>query len=625
MIFVKNHRKDLLIFLMLAIVVGWLQINLLEPHLYYGFTPDDWWPLAHFHFLAEASLLSKILSVWKLDGTYTTYQVLYISLLHHFFGFNFEYYQITNHILKMCSALFLYPLITIVFRNRLLAFITSVLYAMAYSPVGTLEIVAKGSDFISICFLSIFLLVYYYVIKNAGKDWKWYIFLSLMLVFTIFLSPIRMYPLLALILIIEAYLCITQRTKGLIIKSIKRILFLFVPYFFVLIFSPNSILKFVHINDLDVLRRISIGNWQLILHPLGSFGSLFLLNDYWKIFGTIQISTFTEYLSYLLITPLIIYLLITSFYLIILSIPGKRYLGFLLKVISLNVFFQIIIFFIFKHSEFLPANIKVSYDSAELYPVFFAVFILIISLISYGEWIRGKDKNNLILGLWLGPLFAVIFIILTWILSDYIVIFKGVHSYLNVPSIGSSLFIASTIVLLYQRIKRIKVLGKFLAPLVLLLLIPFFNINKNIIDYSFALSSYSMNANEQQNFRTRVWNVLGNYDNTQPALFYFGTLQDRPNGRFYEQTMLGRFGEWMFFQAQLPPDRCLIPVFLIDKIDILKNSIAIQNGEKGFYYKTFCEQPYFYKIKDFYAFELINKQPIDIKNKILLQLGITQY
>lgn len=624
MIYIKNHCKDIFIFLVLIIVVTLLQINLLEPQLHYGFTPDDWWPLAHFHFLGDKNLLEKILAIWRTDGVYATYQILYINLLHHFFSFNYEAYQITNQFLKACSVIALYPLIAILFRNRLLAFITSVLYAMAYSPVGTFEPTAKGSDFLSICFLSLFLISYYYRIKNIISGWKWNIFLSLMLVSTILLSPIRMYPLLAFILFIESYLLIAKKTKLALVESVKRIFILFIPYFLLLGFSPSAILNFLNVNAPEIVRRISFGNWQLVLHPFGSFGSLFLLNDYWKIFGTIQIGGFTGYLIYLIFNLLIIYSLITVFYSIIFSIPYKRYWGFLVKICFLNIFFQILIFFIFKNIESIPMSIRVGYDLAELYPVYFAIFILILSFFAFLEWIKGNKKNNLMLAVWIGPLFSFIFILLTWIMADYVVIFKGVHSYLNVPSIGSSLFIGATLIMLYQKIKNTKFIGKSLALLVFLLLIPIYFINKNIIDHSFALSSYSMDASEQENFRNKVWSSLSNFDNTRPSLFYFSTLIDRSNGRFYELTMLGRFGEWMFFQGKYAPDRCLVPVFVLDKLELIKKTIIVKKGEEGFYYPDYCGRPNFYMKKDFYAFELINKQPVDIKDKILTQLGIAK-
>lgn len=624
MIYIKNHYKDICIFLILIIVVIWLQINLLGPQLHYGFTPDDWWPLAHFHFLGDKNIFEKVLAIWKTGGVYATYQILYINLLHHFFEFNYEAYQITNQFLKACSAIALYPLIAILFKNRLLAFTTSVLYAMAYSPVGTFEPTAKGSDFLSICFLSFFLICYYYRIKNIICGWKWNIFLSLMLVSTILLSPIRMYPLLVFILIIESYLLMAKKTKIALVESVKRIFILFVPYFLLLGCSPGAILNFLNVNAPEIVRRILLGNWQLILHPFGSFGSLFLLNANWKIFGTIQFEDFTGYLTYLIFNLLIIYSFMIVFYSIIFAIPSKRFWGFLVKIFFLNIFFQIIVFFIFKHIESIPMSIRVGYDLSELYPVYLAIFVLIISYFAFLEWVSGKKKNNLMLAVWIGPLFSFIFILLTWAMADYVVIFKGVHSYLNVPSIGSSLFIGATLIMLYQKIKNIKFIGKAFALLVFLLLIPIYNINKNIIDNSFAISGYSMNAYEQQNFREKVWGLLGNFDNTRSSLFYFSTLSDLPNGRFYEMTMLGRFGEWMFFQGNYAPDRCLVPVFVLDRLELLKKTIIVKEGEEGFYYPDYCGRPNFYMKKDFFAFELINKQPIDIKDKILTQLGIAK-
>ncbi len=611
---IKSHTKDLLILLMVILSVSYLQIVLLGPHLSYGFTPDDWWPLAHFHVLDNLGLFPKIIAIWKTDGAYTTYQVLYISLLHHFFGLNFEAYQITNHVLKAISAISIYPLVAVIFNNRKLAFLTSMLYAMAYSPAGTLEIVAKGSDFISISFMAGFLICYYYLYRSIKKGWIWEISASILLLLTIFFCPIRMYPLLGFIILAEIYGLSSKILKPTV--ALRRILVLFIPYLVVLALAPLSILSFLL---LDAPSRTIAGNWHLLLHPLGSFGSLFLLNDYWRIFGVVQINTFPIFLTYLLTNTLIIFLLFSVFFAFILEVPRKQLLGFFVKILLTNILIQGIAYLLVKHIEQIPSAIRVNYDSLELLPVFLAIFILIISYYAYKKWTNSKN-NNLLLALWLGTIFSMISIMGTWALASYGVIFKGVHSYLNVPSIGSSLFISALIVLLYNKIRSLNFLGKAFAPFVFLVLVPIFFINKNILDFYWINSNYSMNANEQQKLRDNLMDSLGSFDNNRFTLFYFGTLKDLPNGRFYEQTLLGRFGEWLFVQGKFPPNRCLTPVFIIDRLELLQKAAMIKDGEKGFLYHDYCYTPHFYPLKDFYAFELIDKKPVNIKDSIFNQM-----
>lgn len=616
------RKIDIFIFLLLVIAVGWLQIILLKPQLSYGFTADDWWPLALYNNLGS-DLLTNILQVWEKNGVYTSYQIMYISILHNFFGFNFQLFQITNLILKALSALVLYPLILIVFKNRMLAFLTVVLYAMAYSPVGTLEIVVRGSDFIGIIFICIFFIAYHQVIVRNLNNALPLTGLMVLLMLSVFFSPIRIYPVFAFILLVEFYLCLIQRTRLTMHSSVKRIAFIFFPYILMMVLFPSSVLSFTSVNAPAIISRIFIGNWQLTLYPLGSFGSLFLLNDYWRIFGIIQIKSFTDYIGYLLVSPLIIFLFITLFYSIILSIPSKNLFRFFLKILSVNLLLQIAVFILAKHREAIDSNIRMGYDYAELYPVLFAVYILALSFFVWRQWVNTGKNNNLLLSLWLGPVFAFVHIVLTWIFKDYVVLFKGIHTYLNIPSIGISLFIAGTLGLLYRKIRNsFGILGKRLAFPVFLLLIPILIINRNFIQRYFDDTNYSMDALEQELARDRLWKKLNSFNNKLPSFFYFDTSGDYSNGRFYEQSILGRFSDWMFFKGNYPAGGCDLPVFINDNFASLKEKFVKQDGEIGFSYIDYCGRPTFYKLQEFYAFKLKNKEPTDIKDKILKELEV---
>lgn len=622
MTYIKNHKKDIVIFLLLMFIVGLLQITLLAPQLNFGFTPDDWWPLAFYKYL-NSDFLTNLGTVWSRNGVYTSYQVLYISVLHMFFGFNFQAYQITNLTLKALSALMLFPLILTVFRNRLLAILTTILYAMAYSPLGTLELVVRGSDFIAIIFMCIFFIVYYKVIAGKFNSICNLIMLTVLLMLGMFFSPILIYPVLVFIPLIELYLFLNHRSKIAFLNSCKRIVFIFFPFILMLILSPASVLNFTSVNAPAILDRISLGNWQLLLYPLGSLGSLFLLNDFWRLFGVVQIKTFSNYIIYLLSGPLIIFSVITLFYSYILPVVSKRRLKFFLSTLLINIVLLMGVYILAKHSESISQELRMGYDFGELYPVFLAVFIFALSFSIWCEWIASEKKNNLLLSLWLGPIFATVHIILTWIFKDYSVLFKGVHTYLSVSSIGASLFLAGTLGLIYQKIKSsFGILGKQLAFQVFILLIPVFFINKNIIDNYFRLNSYGMDAEEHEAVRGRLWNKLPDFDINQPSLFYFDAAHDYPNGRFYEESLLGRFSEIMFFIGNYPPGSCNMPVFINSNIDLLKSKIIEKDTKTGFAYVDYCGKAVFYNDKNFYAFRLIGKQPIDIKDEILEQLNI---
>lgn len=618
--YLSTHKVNIIIFLFLVFIVSLLQIILFSPQLSFGFTPDDWWPLALYKHL-NSDFLTKILAVWKGNGVYTSYQVMYISILHYFFGFNFQAYQITNLTLKALSILTLFPLILIIFKSRLLAILATILYAVAYSPLGTLEIVVRGSDFIGIIFISIFFMAYYKVVADKLNNTLNLTLLMFLLVLSMFFSPIRIYPFLVFILLTETYLCLMQKSKTTLLNSCKRTIFIFFPYILMLVLSPVSILRFTSVNAPAILSKIADGNWQLLLYPFGSFGSLFLLNDYWRVFGAIHIKTINDYIIYLLTGPFIIFLLISLFYSLILSLSVKKVFGFVFRTLLISLVLLLAVFVLAKHRESIDRSLLMGFDYVELYPVFFAIFILALSFLVWREWVNKGKRNNLLLALWLGPVFAFVHIVLTWIFKDYSVLFKGVHTYLNIPSIGISVFIAATMGLLYEKIRNsFGILGKQLVYLTFLLLIPIFFINKNIIDFYFYLNSYSMNAKEHEAVRNRVRNKLINFDNNRPSLFYFDATHDYINGRFYEESMLGRFPDWMFFKGNYPSGSCNLPMFINSNLDLLRSLSAEKNGEVGFSYVDYCGKPIFYTRQDFHAFRLIDKQPIDIRDEVLEDL-----
>lgn len=110
------------------------------------------------------------------------------------------------------------------------------------------------------------------------------------------------------------------------------------------------------------------------------------------------------------------------------------------------------------------------------------------------------------------------------------------------------------------------------------------------------------------------------FNNKLPSLFYFDTSGDYPNGRFYEQSMLGRFSDWMFFKGNYPPGSCNLPVVINDNLQLLKDKFVEKDGERGFSYRDYCGRPIFYKLQEFYAFKLKNREHINIKEEILEKL-----
>jgi hypothetical protein len=128
-----------------------------------GFTPDDWRLLFFYQSLGD-NPFSKILYVWSVKGAYTTSQVYYIGILNYFFGLNYQLYQVTNIVIKTIATVSIFPLVLIIFKRRLLAFLTTLLYGASFMGSKSLEYVVKGTDYLAIIPMNIFFIFYYYIV-----------------------------------------------------------------------------------------------------------------------------------------------------------------------------------------------------------------------------------------------------------------------------------------------------------------------------------------------------------------------------------------------------------------------------------------------------------------------------
>src|SRR3989344_5614068 len=110
-------KTNLQLFFLLIFIVGISQYLLFGLALKYGFTPDDWGLLFFYKTLGN-NPLAQILYVWSVKGVYTTGPIYFIGILNDFFNFLYQYFQITNIVLKTLATLVLFPLTLVVFKRR---------------------------------------------------------------------------------------------------------------------------------------------------------------------------------------------------------------------------------------------------------------------------------------------------------------------------------------------------------------------------------------------------------------------------------------------------------------------------------------------------------------------------
>lgn len=622
-----KKRAILIIFLILAIIVTLLQFTLLDLTLKIGFKPDDW--ILYFTYKTlGVNPYSKLAEVWAERGIYTTYQVYYMGLLEKLVGFDYRSFQVVNLIFKTLGTLAIFPMLLVIFKNKLLAILTTILFAISHSSIGPLEFAVKGSDYVAIFWMCIFLMSYYLVVTKYSRNFLWISISLSLLILTLVFSPIRLFPILILLPLIEMYLLV----KNLNLENVKSILLrvsvFYSPFLLVVFSSPDSIVGLLA-GPLGIFRRIMEGNWHLILSPFSGIGYTFITNDYWgRIFGSLSVDSFQQYLYFLLGGPTVIFSALTL--IVAFSISKKPWFFFLVAFI-INFILEILAFFIAFHSKYLSSGQGIDYEPTGIYSALFGIYIVVLGIISFIEWLRKDGDNNLILAFWLGPLFLFIFTFGTWAFAPSGTNFSGTHPYLVVSAVGCSLLLSAFLLASYRRVIRIRkrlLRSVFLVP-ILLIIIYIFIMNAKEIRFRFLdLLANGRAAQGQQELQGKFRERLGNFDNSKPALFYFDTSDlSGEGGPFYSEGFLASFPFWMHFQNGQLMDGCIEVLYLNEHKQLL-SYIREQNGKKGFFFRGLCVEggrssykEILYKSENFYAFKIKSRDFIDIKEQILKELG----
>ena len=231
------------------------------------------------------------------------------------------------------------------------------------------------------------------------------------------------------------------------------------------------------------------------------------------------------------------------------------------------------------------------------------------------------------MSLFIGPIFSSVFLWGTWLIIGDVLNFKeGIHWYLIIPPIGSSLFLASLIVLGFDRIKKVvnSYLRWVLIICLFLTILPVYLISSKEINTTFAyLLHIGYGASDQEEMKSKLLSYIKEPLDKNPALFYFESQEQQI---FYPVYLLVGFEQTMLFRNWEVIKGCVGIIY--DK-SILEKSVAAKDGVKGFQASSLCVFNYFaverrevfYRPDNFYAFKLKNREVIDIKQEVLEKLG----
>lgn len=636
------NKKQLLLVAFLALILFFLNNFIFGKQLDYGFRDVDWMSLYYYKLFGNFSL-NHFLQILKANGAYT-HQVYYVGFLEQIFGLNFKLLHLSSQIFKVLAAITLYFLVLKVSENKLLAFLTSVLYTISYTHAGVLFQLSTGSYFPGVILMNLFLIVYW-VIISGKKGLRWLILAGILLLSTLFVTTERMYPLVLLIVLVELVSILFNKfNKEVLGSSIKRLFFVLLPLIVLIFvydgwfkniinngFAPNQFFLQAGLMSDSILK----GNWQFFLYPFASLGSIFLYGDFWKYLGQVDVSNFTSYLLFLIFGP-VLKLGILSIVLMYFIAKNAKKVFKLTVAILLSLFgFGLISYIVNRNWNNLDTQIRIHFDpNLVLLPAIFGFFIITFSIVIFFEWV--KSKNNQLLPLIIGPAFSFFFILTTWIASDLQLVSLGPHRYLSIPSIGVVLFISGFIVLIFDRLKSLKY-TKQIARMIFLALIPLIFINYQVASdfFNYELSYAGMGANDQTRIKNEFWAYVPNMSNTERSLFYFDETADKDNGYFDESTIMAGLDSWVLFDhgKNVVKERP-VPGILRTNIEcpqishnscieMMRSELTKVNGEEGLLYADrirYPNNPRFYNLKNFYAFRFIKKHLVDIKKEVLEEL-----
>lgn len=618
----KKRLANLTLIISLLVLVVAIQLILARKHLEFGFAIDIWNLLA----LYKEHINNPILDMpkaWIEIGAHNFAHTYYVGVLFSFFKYNYLYYNITHELLKALSALSVFPLIYLLFKNKFLAYLTTILYAAHFSTFGGLDDPARGADFLVIINMNLFLIFYIRASWKKNFNLKTNILLLIFLMIASFFDITRFYPFLLSLTLLEVLNFWLNRSSTNLKLSLSRLAFFYLPFLAIFFFSPHSILGPVLSYYKPLWEMIKSNNLQILLVPFASFGSTFVPPHISSMFGSPNYHYLGQFVFSRLFPMLIIFYPIYIILGFLISSSPKL---FILRTICISIFFSFAAFLAANNWLQLDPKFQSPVDPGTFFiPALIGLFIFACAISFFVDYVYSSKKNPLLLGLSLSVFFSLSYIILTWILAPVNAIFMGVSAYLNIPAIGTSLFIAIIIYLINQKIlsSNPNIPRRLFSSIILVTsLFILLKVSAQSIDETFSYwLKNGLRATEQERLRNAFWKEVGKdkkFSYQNPALFYLDTYQDYDNGYFYSTAFIWKISAYLFLETGQTLSNCDL---IVINDELKKIKIKTINDKKVIIQNK-CGYELTYKPENFYAFKLVNRNIYPNRAEILKQLGI---
>lgn len=436
------------IFILLIIAVFFINLIFLKDFWGRPVYGEDWEFLFDFATNnASGNLLTKVIAFWGSRSLNWGVLTVYLGLISHFFSGNYFVIQVINFLGKIAFTVILFPVIFCLTKNRFLAILSVLFFSVAYPSAGYLFQYMTGAAYWGGFFYAIFILIYIKNLKrNSHMSIPNVLISELLIYLALSFALYRIVGFLMILPLIEFFLILIKRSS-IKYSLVKIALFSILPFFIFLRIHGLANYKENLIGD--VFSNLLSGNLFMFINPLAGLALTIIPRIYGGINEMEFLQSFTKFGHRTLNSFGPVYFLIILALGFLLPLKSKIY--FVIRTGLIGLLLTSILFIFVSHFTVFPRS--------DITPMAVLGALILSLSISFGvEWFFYQRSNNLFLTAFISPIFALFFTATTWFLNlrgtEGIAYDEGMHRYLTIPAIGTSIFFSAISVLVLQKKRR---------------------------------------------------------------------------------------------------------------------------------------------------------------------------
>lgn len=606
------------------ILLVWAIQILFNPHIVnWAMMGDDWRWL--FYFDTHRAGLGNFFTIKNdLGSAHPLQQTYYIGILRNILGLNQEAFQLTQLLFKSLAALSIAFLVFKLTKEKIFAAFAAFFFIVFPSTAGSFWVVS-GSNYLIAAFMCFSIYFYIQSAKNPKKILPAALFFFLGLC----AGPARAYTLVPIPLIVEL-IRLKKRFRPFV--SLRRLLIFYILPFVFLRSTGDQ----YQINEmfaiLSKIKQISSGQYYTFSLPFQMFSALFIDQSILKGIPTL--------LGFVVINlSLLILSVIVGF-----VVWGKKKMNsFIVKITFFTIILELIFYFLaFLHSKTgdLPFSDPEGnpYFRLDFNPTIFQAsiggYIFILGLFLALEWWKNQRENKVLMVAAFSWMWSFFLILLLYMTHTWWAMIKFSNDrYSFSPAVGAVIFTSAIFALSFKALEK-KLRSKKISFLLFGIIMTFIAYKEYKISdhlyYSFTQLYGGETSYWQETMYQRFINKFGKENLREPIILF---IDDTEDIKFNAETFFNPI-KWRIYydeNGKLIRDNAVGNCKVVTRdIVELKKFYTSYNRQKGFKwdyilcvdptYSTSAKTNIFYPIDKFYAYKMVNKEFIDIKDEIIAKL-----